>query len=507
MSDMINGSGAYAELRRELRESEILGTVLSLLSWDQETMMPPAGTPLRAEQSGMLSQLIHERRTSPRLGELIAEAEQDPNVAADPVEAANLREIRREYDRAVRLPTSLVRELAQTTTHAQHVWREARHENDFARFSPWLEKVVTLSRAKAECLTTGEGDLYDALLDIYEPGASAAEIAAVFTDLRARLTPLVQEIASSGRRPHGRIHELDIPVRAQAAFNKKLAARVGFDYEAGRLDTSTHPFCQGVGPGDTRLTTRYRPDGLFDAISSTLHETGHGLYEQGLPKAARLGEPLSDAVSLGIHESQSRMWENFVGRSRPFWQWLLPIARRRFPALQEFSLDEVYGGMNIVAPNLIRVESDEATYNLHIMLRFDLERAMLSGNLSVSDLPTVWNDRVRTDLGIEVPDDRRGCLQDVHWSMGAIGYFPTYTLGNLYAAQFWRTLRGEITDLDERIAHGEFSELLAWLRREIHQHGRRYTAPELCRRVTGEPLSAEPFIRYLEGKLRPLYGI
>ncbi|MQA89349.1 MAG: carboxypeptidase M32 [Gemmatimonas sp.] len=500
--------GPYDELRAELRETDLFASIGAVLSWDQETMLPDRGTGLRAEQLALLSQVVHERRTSERFGALLAESEADESLRDDELARANLREIRRSYDQAIKLPSSLVREIAETTTLSIHAWRGAREKSDFSAFAPWLEKVVGLDRAKAECLATEDApDLYDALLDQYEPGADTAELVAVFTDLRKRLAPLIHDVTGAARQRSDRVHRIEVPIEAQKAFNAKVAARVGFDFEAGRLDTSTHPFCQGVGPGDTRLTTRYREDGFFDALSSTLHETGHGLYEQGLPKDRYLGEPLGDPVSLGIHESQSRLWENLVGRSREFWKWALPEAQREFsPALDDVALEEVYGAMNLVQPNLIRVDSDEATYNLHIMLRFDLERAMLSGDLAVADLPAAWNDRIKTDLGLDVPDDRRGCLQDVHWSMGSIGYFPTYTLGNLYAAQLWLRIQSDLPDLPDSIAAGDFTPLLAWLRREIHVHGRRYTAPELCERATGAPLSADAFMNSLEGKLRPLYA-
>jgi len=499
----------YDVLRRELRETEVLGSIGGLLSWDQETMMPPAGTGLRAEQAAQLSQIVHERQTSQHFAELLARCEEDPELTNDPAQAANLREIRRDFDRAVRLPTSLVRAFAETTTHAQQVWKSARQESDFPAFAPWLERILELTRERSACLATEESpDPYDPLLDTYEPGARAADIQAVFDDLRAKLAPLIREVAAASRRPSPRIHEIAVPIARQAAFNEKVAQRIGFDFGAGRLDTSTHPFCQGIGPGDTRITTRYAETGFFDALSSTLHEAGHALYEQGLPKDRHLGEPLGDAVSLGIHESQSRLWENMIGRSRAFWTWALPEAKEAFgPALDDVALDEVYGAMNLVQPGLIRVESDEATYNLHIMIRFDLERAMLSGDLPVAELPGAWNERVRSDLGLEVPDDRRGCLQDVHWSIGALGYFPTYTLGNLYAAQLWAEIQTRLPDLDAALERGEFDDLLAWLRTEIHAHGRRYTAPELCERVTGRPLGADPFLSYLEEKVRPLYGI
>jgi carboxypeptidase Taq len=439
---------------------------------------------------------------------MLERCEADTALASDPLAAANLREVRRGFDMAVRIPTSLVREFAETATHAQHAWRDARQRSDFGTFAPWLEKVLVITRAKAECLMRdGMADAYDPLIDEYEPGVTTGSLIEVFRDLRSRLTPLSQEVATA-TTPSERIHGINIPIPSQVAFNAKVAGRVGFDFDAGRLDTSTHPFCQGVGPGDTRLTTRYRDDGFFDALSSTLHETGHGLYEQGLPKGEHLGEPLSEAVSLGIHESQSRLWENLVGRSLPFWTWALPEAREAFGTLLDgISVNETFAAMNIVRPGHIRVDSDEATYNLHIMLRFDLERALLSGEIPVADLPGAWNKRIEEDLGLKVPDDRQGCLQDVHWSMGAIGYFPTYTLGNLYAAQFWAEIRRKMPALDEQIARGEFGELLGWLREEIHRHGRRFTAPELCERVTGKPLSSIPFMSYLEGKLRPLYGI
>jgi len=299
-----------------------------------------------------------------------------------------------------------------------------------------------------------------------------------------------------------------VPQERQHAFNQIVLRRIGFDAESGRLDVSAHPFSVGLGPGDTRITTRYRDDGFLDALGSTLHEAGHGLYEQGLPKEKLAGQPLADPLGLGIHESQSRLWENHVGRSRAFCRWAVPEIRSIVGApLDTLTEDELYAAVNIVRPNLIRVESDEATYHLHILLRFDLERAMLRGDLRAADLPGAWNERVKRDLGLEVPDDASGCLQDVHWSMGAIGYFPTYTLGSLYAAQFWQAAASDVPGLSEQIARGEFGPLLGWLRDKIHAHGRRYAAAELCERVTGAPLTHKPLVRHLEDKLRPLYGI
>lgn len=511
MSERTAGDGgAYGELTRLLREVAVLSSATETVNWDQETYMPPAAAPLRAEQMAALASIVHERRTSPRIAELLAACEADAALQADPDAAANLRNLRRDYDRVVKLPPDLVRETAEVTSRAMNAWRDARAANDFAAFAPWLERVVELNRRKTEALGWPEGgEAYDALVDEFEPGMTTAEIHRVFGALRAGLTPLIRAVAESGTRPDTAWQQLRVPVDRQAAFNLEVVRRMGFDLDAGRLDISTHPFCIGLGPGDTRLTTRYAEDQFPSALASTLHEGGHALYEQNLPKAERFGEPLAEAASTGIHESQSRTWENLVGRSRPFWEWALPEIQRAFgvPALDALDVETAYRGMNVVEPNLIRIESDEATYNLHIMLRFDLERALLSGDLAVADLPGAWSERVRADLGLEVPDHARGSMQDIHWSMGAMGYFPTYTLGNLYAAQLWGTIREQLPDLDGQIRRGEFGALLAWLRANVFAHGRRYTAPQLCERITGRPLSHEPLLRYLEEKIRPIYGI
>jgi carboxypeptidase Taq len=500
----------YAGLLAELREIATLASVGATLGWDQEVMMPPAAAPLRGEQAALLSQLVHERRTAPRLGELIAACESDGELMADADASANLRWVRRDFDRATRLPTSLVRELAGTSTLAMHRWREAREASDFEAFAPWLEKLLELNRRAADHLGfPGDGDRYDALLENYEPGMRAAELDRLFAELRRGLVPLIAELRERGARPDVGWMEIPLDVDAQAAFNRAVVERMGFDLEGGRLDVSTHPFCESPGPGDTRLTTRYDGARLLSALHATMHETGHGLYEQGLPKAERFGEPLAESASMGVHESQSRLWENFVGRGRAFWTWALPELRRSTadPRVAALDVETVYRGLNAVEPGLIRIESDEATYNLHIMMRFDLERAMLAGDLAVRDLPGAWNERIRADLGLEVPDHRRGVLQDIHWSMGAIGYFPTYTLGNLYAAQLWDAASRSLPDLEDRLAGGTFLPLLAWLREHVHAHGRRHPAPELIRRATGEPLSPQPLLDYLRRKLGEVYGL
>jgi carboxypeptidase Taq len=500
----------YQRLCDLLRDGALVGSLGALLGWDQETYMPKAGGSFRADQQAFVSALSHTKRTDPRVGELIDQCQRDANLADDPTASANLREMRRDFDLATKLPTELVSELARVGSLAQDAWKQAREESDFKQFRPWLEKMIALTRRKAECLSAGStgaaGELYDALLDEYEPGMSAAQIEGVFTPLRPRLSALVKSLASEGRAPDTRVLNAKVAPDKQHALGQAVLGAMGFDLDAGRLDTTTHPFCSGLAPGDTRLTTRYRDEKFTDALYGTLHEMGHGLYEQGLPKAASFGQPIADAVSLGIHESQSRLWENFVGRSREFWVWALPLAKKHFgTALAKASVDDLYRAVNTATPSFIRVEADEATYNLHVMLRFALERAMINGDLSIADLPGAWNDAVKDLLGLKVPDDRRGCLQDVHWSFGLIGYFPTYTLGNLYAAQFWEQINSDIPSLRQQMRTGEFGELLAWLRRNIHAHGRRYRADELCRRVTGKALSADPLMRHLEGKLRPIY--
>jgi carboxypeptidase Taq len=492
----------YAELIRRSREAALLGSCAAVLGWDERVYMPRGGAGLRGDQMGLLARLTHEMVTDPRVGELLAAAEAE---ALSPDEAVNVRELRRARDRAVKLPKSLVEELARTTTRAQGEWQEARAASDFARFRPWLEKVVALKRQEAEAVGF-TGHPYDALLDEYEPGATTAEITRVFAGLSAALVPLVGEILARQPATDGSVLRRDYDVARQREFGTSAARAIGFDFEAGRLDTTTHPFCSGVGPGDCRITTRYNPRNFAESFFGTLHETGHGLYEQGLP-AEHFGTPLGTAASLGVHESQSRLWENQVGRGRPFWEHFFPKARSAFPALAEVSPDTFLAAVNRVERSYIRVEADEATYNLHIILRFELEQALLTGDLTAADVPAAWDAKFKAMFGLEVPDAARGCLQDIHWSMGGIGYFPTYTLGNLLAAQFMDSARSQLGGLDDDFRRGEFGRLLGWLRENIYRHGQRYRSGELCERVTGRPLSHAAFIDYLRGKFISPAGV
>jgi carboxypeptidase Taq len=499
---------AYATLVDQVREANLVGSVASVLGWDQETMMPQGGVEFRSRQLALLARMHHERSTDPRIGELIDHAASDGSMHPEGPEAANVREMRRDFDRARKLPASLVEELAKVSSVAQHEWAAARAASDFSKFRPWLEKLVALNRDKAQCLGIPEGgEAWDALADTYEPGCRAADVAALFGPLRDRLKGLLDRVMGSSRGPSNRFNELDLDIGAQERFVRFVAESLGFDFTRGRLDRSTHPFCGGSHCNDVRLTTRYRLDCVNDALGSTIHESGHGMYEQGLP-FDHVGTPLGEAVSLGIHESQSRLWENQVGRSRAFWTWCAPHVARHFgDRASGFSADELYGAANVVEPGFIRVDADEATYNQHVMVRFALERALIGGSLDVADLPAEWNRLYSEFLGLTVPDDRRGCLQDVHWSMGAFGYFPTYTLGTLYAAQLFDAARTALPGLEDAISRGEFAPLLGWLNREVHAHGRRYLPGILCRRVTGKALSAEPFLAHLEAKLVPLYGL
>ncbi|MEZ6053209.1 MAG: carboxypeptidase M32 [Planctomycetaceae bacterium] len=500
-------SPAYTELIGHLQKTSLLASCAHLLGWDEQTYLPTQGAELRADQMALLSGMVHERTTSPRIGELLSQLESDSQFNNESPASANVREIRRTYERATRLSQKLVEELSRVTTLSQQAWIEARQKRDFATFQPWLEKIVALKREEATAVGYGDGLPYDALLDDYEPGMTATKVQEAFSPLRDELVQLVQRIAGSTHKPDRSIITSSYPVAAQRSFGRQAAEAIGFDFSAGRLDEAAHPFCSGIGPGDCRLTTRYDENYFPQALFGTLHEAGHGLYEQGLNRNA-FGTAMGTAASLGIHESQSRMWENFVGRSRAFWQHFIIPAQRTFaPVLDDVSLDDFYAAINIVEPSFIRVEADEVTYNLHVMLRFELEQPLISGDLQVADVPAVWNETFEKYLGLTPPDDAVGCLQDVHWSAGLIGYFPTYALGNMYAAQFFNAAQQELGDLSEMFARGEFAPLKDWLRTNIHERGHQFQADRLLEVVTGEKLSHQPLTDHLKRKFGALYGL
>jgi carboxypeptidase Taq len=512
-----NAHEAYEELIRRARELGVLSSCSALLGWDEQTYMPHGGSAHRGNQMALLAGMHHERATDPRVGELL-EIVEGADLMADPDSpaAANIRELRRNYDRRTRLPKDLVEALARTTTLAQQEWVEARRDDAFGRFRPRLDEIIRLKRQEAECLqgASPAGSIYDPLLDDYEPGARADELALLFRALREDLVPLVGAIAeASARRAKDKdgagppILGREYPRDRQKVFGEAIAAAVGFDFRRGRLDVTAHPFCSGIGPGDVRITTRYDDRQFGDAFFGILHEVGHALYEQGLP-AEHFGTPLGEAVSLGVHESQSRLWENAVGRSRAFWAYAFPLARRVFhEALHDVTLDPFLAAVNRVEPGLIRIQADEVTYNLHIIVRFELEQALISGDLPTADLPAAWNQKYRELLGLTPGSDAQGCLQDIHWSAGLVGYFPTYTLGNVYAAQLFARARADLAGLDESFARGEFGELLAWLRDNVHRHGQRYRPAALIERVTGSRPDHHPLIAALSQKYGELYGL
>jgi carboxypeptidase Taq len=498
---------AYDELIGRAREQALLASCAALLGWDEQVYMPPGGAEHRGRQMALLAGLHHQKATDPRIGELLGELEGSALVA-DPVcpAAVNVRELRRSYRRLTRLPRALVEELARTTTLAQQEWVGARRDDDFARLRPWLEAIFALKRREAECLGP-EPSAYDALLDEYEPGARSDQIAPLFEAMRRELVPLVEAIAASGRRPDLAILRREFPIERQRVFGEMVASAIGFDFRRGRLDTTAHPFCSGIGPGDCRITTRYDARNFGDAFFGILHEVGHGLYDQGLDPAHH-GTPMGEAVSLGIHESQSRLWENAVGRSRPFWSYCLPLARRIFhEPLGDVGLDEFLFAINHVEPSVIRVQADEVTYNLHILVRFELEQALVAGDLAVADLPAAWAEKYRHYLGVTPRNDAEGCLQDIHWSAGLIGYFPTYTLGNLYAAQMFARAGRDLGDLDAAFARGDFAGLLGWLRENVHRQGHRFRPAQLVERVTGSPPDHRPLVHALRRKYGELSGI
>ena len=503
---MANQTEAYQQLVSQLQDVALLRSCGAVLGWDEQTYLPKQGGEHRANQLAALAGLSHERATSPQIGELLSQL----NGATFPeasIESAIIREANRDYQRSAKLPKQLVEEMSRVTTLSQQAWVEARQKKSFADFEPWLSKVVKLKQEEADALGSATGIRYDALLEDYEPGATSEQIQSVFEPLKNELVQLVAAIKESEVKPDISILTRSYPVELQKSLSLAAAEMIGFDFDAGRLDIAAHPFCSGIGPGDCRLTTRYDEHHFPGAFFGTLHEAGHGIYEQGLP-AQGFGLATGIACSLGIHESQSRMWENLVGRSRAFWDHFYTQAQSTFAdALGDVSLDEFYTAINDVRPSWIRVEADEVTYNLHIMLRFEIEQALISGDLQAKDLPGIWNERFQEYFGLTPSDDSIGCMQDVHWSAGLIGYFPTYSLGNMYAAQIFVKAEQDLGDLNAMFAQGEFLTLKKWLNENVHVHGRRYYAPDLLKVVSEETLSPDPLLDHLKTKFGALYNL
>ena len=488
-------------------DTKKLLTTQAVLEWDQQTYLPAAAGDYRAEQVSFLAGIIHQRQTDPRVGRWLDELVGSP-LAADRTSAAgaSIFHWRRQYEKQTKLPQLLVEELARTCSLAQLVWIEARRNNDFKHFSTHLARIFELKRQQADAIGFTECR-YDALLDDYEPLAKTREISAVLALLRQELVPLVREITSARGGPQADMLHRNFPRGKQEELGKAIAATIGFDFSRGRLDTTRHPFCTELGKNDCRITTRYDESYFSGSFFGILHEAGHGLYEQGLP-GEEYGLASGDFCSLGIHESQSRLWENLVGRSRGFWDYAFPLAQAAFPgALSDVEPAQWYAAVNQVRPNLIRVEADEATYNMHIIIRFELEQALLDDRLPIADLPHAWDDAYERDVGVRPTRDADGVLQDIHWSAGLIGYFPTYSLGNIFASQLFEQAGKDLSDLPAAFARGEFSILTNWLRKKIHSLGSRYSSQELIAKVTGRGLDVQPLVHHLRSKLLPIYGL
>ncbi len=483
----------FIDLRQRLATLVDLAGVSQLLYWDQRTKMPVGGSEGRAEQIATVGRLAHELLVDPEVGRLLdACAGWADGLDPDSFEASFVRVTRRDWEKATRVPPALTAELRRAGALAQRAWAEARAESDFAKLEPYLERNLELKHRYVACFPAGD-ETYDVLLDDYEPGMRTAEVRAVFDDLKDELLPLVRAVGSAEPAP-----ELELPREGQERFAREVLDRLGFDEQSWRLDETAHPFMSTAGHHDIRLTTRWEPgmNWLFGAI----HEFGHGVYEHDIdPDLART--PLGTGVSLGLHESQSRTWENLVGRSRPFWRYFYPQLQQAFPAeFGSMGEDDFIRSVNHVEPSLIRVDADEVTYNFHIIVRFELEQALIDGQVQVAELPEHFNAKMDEYLGVVPPDPSVGVLQDMHWAAGSMGYFPTYSLGNIYSVQIFERAREALPDLDEQFARGEFTPLRAWFRDNLYVHGRKFTPLETLVKASGSGLDAEPYIRYLKTK-------
>lgn len=497
----------FLELKKRLAVVTDLHNVAGLLGWDQQTYMPPKGARARAEHLATLERLAHEHFTADQVGELLNDLQDfaaQHDYASD--EASLIRVAQRDYAKAKRLPADFVEELARATAIAFQVWRKARTESNFKLFQPHFEKIIELKIQEADYL--GYADrIYDALLDQYEPQMTTTQVEAIFTPLKKELIALVAALAPKSTAVDDAVLRREYDEQKQWDFGIEVIKQLGFDFQSGRQDKSVHPFTSGFALNDVRITTRVDKHFLPMMLFGTIHETGHALYDMGYrPELEHT--PLEGGASLGAHESQSRLWENLVGRSRGFWKFWFPRLREVFPAqLADQNVESFYRAINKMHPSFIRVEADEVTYSLHIMLRFELEKLLVERKLQVADVPEAWNAKMQEYLGIVPPDDARGCLQDVHWSSGSIGYFATYSLGSMFAVQLWERALVDLPDLPAQIERGQFDELLGWLRKNLHAHGRKFTLDELARRITGEPLQSRSYVNYLKTKFGEIYGV
>jgi len=495
----------FDQLRSYMAEALDLFYVTGLLSWDQQTNMPPNGAEARGQITGTIERLLHLRASSPELGQMLDDLKSEVNnIDPDSDDARLYKVTLREYERRTKVPPELVTELAETIGLAYSSWEHAKAENDFASFKPYLEKIVELRRTYAKLFAPYD-HIYDPLLAEFEPGMKTAEVKEIFGKLRPQQVELIRQITSKPQVDDKPLNLFFDPQK-QWEFGKEVITKFGYDWKSGRLDQVVHPFTVGIGKGDTRITTRILPEYIGSGLFSTMHECGHALYDMGA-SSTHPRTILANVRSLGLHESQSRLYENLVGRSLPFWQHFYPLLQSMFPSqLGNLSLEAFYKGINKVEPSLIRIEADEATYNLHIMLRLELEIALMEGSLEVVDLPEAWNTRMKEYLGVTPTTDAEGVLQDVHWSHGYFGYFSTYALGNLISAQWWEKIHQDIPDLNDQFRQGEFGTLLSWLREKIQNHGSKFDSQELVQKITGSKIDPAPYMRYLSNKYQDIYG-
>lgn len=496
----------YSKLTELIAEVQDLNHCGALIGWDQYVYMPPGAAEERGNMQATLAKVVHEKFVSDEIGSLLADLKKElPNLDPDSEEYRIIKVTARDYERETRVPGDFVAEFAQVTTLANQAWMEARGKSDFLIFQPHLEKILEMGKRYVSFFPPSDHP-YDTLLDIYEPGMKTADVKTIFDALRPQQVELVKAIATKPQVDDSFLH-VDYDEKTMLAFSEEVATAFGYDFKRGRQDKSAHPFTQGMGPDDVRITTRFDPKHPFALLFGTMHETGHALYEQGVGHTWSR-TMVESGASLALHESQSRMWENLVGRSLPFWEHFYPRVQELFPSqLKNVKLEQFYKGINRVQPSLIRVEADEATYNLHIMLRLELEIAMIEGKVAVKDLPDLWNTKMQEYLGVTPPNDAKGVLQDIHWSGGMLGYFSTYALGNLISVQLWERFLEFNPELDDQIRKGDFSALLSWLRVKIHQYGRKYEPQELVQRVTKSKIDSAPYVRYLNKKYRAIYGL
>jgi len=494
------------QLRELLGEVADLRAASSVLGWDQQVNMPEGGAEDRGEQIATVENILHKKATSDEIGKLLDDLEKyKDQLDPDSDDARLIKVARREYDKQTRVPPAYVSEFARVSTVAQSVWEKAKAAADFEKFRPHLEKLVNLRRQYAEFFEPWD-HVYDPLLDDFEPGMKTADVQEIFNKLRLEQVELIRKI-SEKEQVEKSFLTLNYPEKKQWDFGVEVISKFGYDWNHGRQDKSAHPFTTSFGLNDVRITTRFKEDYLSTAMFGTMHECGHALYEQGVDKKLNR-TPLADGASMAVHESQSRMWENLIGRSRPFWKYFYPRLKEIFPSqLGNVDQDAFYKGINAVEPSLIRVEADEATYNLHIMLRLEIEIALMEGSLEVKDAPGVWNEKFKEYLGIVPPDNGQGVLQDIHWSFGGFGYFPTYALGNLVSVQIWEKMEQDLPDMDAQIEKAKFDEILGWLRDHVHAYGAKFEPQELVQKVTGSKITPEPYIRYLQSKFGEIYDI